>query len=77
MEGCCLTVIPPRPGGPLALVAAGIFVTLWDAVIMSTFHTASSLSPLHTQLSGVSGQGAGDALSGRGWAALGKEGQGP
>ena len=77
MEGCCLTVIPPRPGGPLALVAAGIFVTLWDAVIMSTFHTASSLSPLHTQPTGVSWPGAGDALSGRGWAARGEGGEGP
>lgn len=44
-----------KPGGPFVLVPHGLFVTFWDAVIMSVFSTALSLPPVSTQLRGISG----------------------
>lgn len=66
-------IIPPKLGGPLVLVFPGLSVTLWDAVIMSTF-SQSCLCPystLYTQFRGISGQGARNTLRGcwdNGWA---------
>lgn len=42
------------------------FVTLWHAVVMSTFSSVFSLSPLHVQCRGISWRGARGAVSGKG-----------
>lgn len=52
---------------PLSWGLLAFFVTLWHAVIISTFSSVLSLSPLHAQRRGISWQGARDAVSGRGW----------